>query len=567
MKAKNIYSLTSVFIITGTIAGLVFSVADVAAEHFFQYRMFRLIALCLQKNLNKWVSISFVSSLIILLFFFILLFFWRFISNFLEFRIKNKKILRWPEFFKFLKTGTVNKTSLTAIVMLLLLNMGILIDRRVCCPRGPNIILIVVDCLRPDHLGCYGYKRDTSPAIDELAKNGIIFTNAYSNAPWTKPSVASMFTSVYPNEHGAKTMNDILPDALLTIAEFLKNSGYYTCYFNGGNYCIGKHFNFDQGFDYYTLKPSKLNKSTGLTDSFMAHVDSISPKKFFAYIHYMDTHVPYNVNRFNNLFVRKIDTYFEPGVDYISNWHIRIMTSHDRMSEEERSYLISLYDGQIRFVDESIKKMVAFLKDRKILDDTLIILTADHGEEFWEHNNYEHGHTLYNELLHVPLIIYGNRLKPAKVTERVRLIDLFPSIMQMASIEDKNSFYRGSSFKESIDGKGGQSEQVLFSTATLYGDEKYCLIKGDKKIIINSFERKDKKKLFGYACRDNLEIYNLSKDPHEKHNMEDSDIKSISQLKKELRRFRDLTPLFRDAEAVISEDLKSKLKAIGYMTD
>jgi arylsulfatase A-like enzyme len=481
-----------------------------------------------------------------------------------EIRFKNKKEPGVNNLNGVLIIKLVKKTAPAIIGVLLFLNIGIFIDTG-NKSESPNIILIVVDCLRPDHLSCYGYTRNTSPAIDELAGKGVFFRNAYSNAPWTKPSVASIFTSVYPNEHSAISLNDVLPEGVLTIAEFLKNSGFHTCFFNGGNYSIGREFNFDQGFDYYSLKPFNQNKTTGLTDNFISHINSIYPKKFFAYIHYMDTHVPYNKNDYNTLFDPKANTYLEPGINYISNWHIRIMTHNNRLTEEDRDYLISLYDGQIRLVDENIKKIITALKVRKDFDNTVIILTSDHGEEFWEHNNYEHGHTLYNELLHVPLIIYGNRLKHFEVKKQASLIDIFPVIMEMLNIEYKNSFIRGTGLKRIFNRNADQPEDPLFFTGTLYGDEKYSMLKGDKKIIINTSNTKKKEKLYGYSNKDNLEIYDLTRDPLEKQNPKDSDNQTVSLLKKDLKKFIDLKPQHRNAEVVINDELKEKLMSLGYV--
>ena len=578
MKTKHIFCLISVSLHAGFALGLFFSFCDIDANQYIQNNLFRIAVLSLQDNLNRWVSILLASCLLLLILFFLVLFLWRFVLNVIEIRFKDSnrfKLIqpfRHPAFASLSAAALnsynfINIAALTGIAFLFLLNIGVFSDKKTNDPSGPNIVLIVIDCLRPDHLGCYNYTRDTSPAIDDLAKNGVLFQNAYSCAPWTKPSVASIFTSIYPNEHGVINFNDILPDGVVTIAEFLKNKGYYTSFFNGGNFCIGKHFNFSQGFDYYCMLPYKSFKATGLTNNFMEQISRIYPKKFFAYIHYMEPHNPYNKNSYNNLFTKQPLSYLQPGVDYVSSWHIRIMTNNDRMPEEDMSHVISLYDAQIRFVDESIKRIVAFLKEKNIFDNTLIIITSDHGEEFWEHNNYEHGHTLYNELLHVPLIISGNKLKPAVTTKMAGLMDLFPSILDFADIKGDRSFCRGISMKKEMHGERDKSQRPFFFTSTLYGDEKYSLIKDNMKIILNSSETKNKERLYGYSSTDSIEIYNLLKDPEEQHNLVGADQKTLSLLKKELQEFRALNSKFEDTEFVIDNDLKNKLEAIGYITN
>ncbi len=543
----KIFSAISTGVIVGFSAGTVFSFHEVITQHYFQYQMFRLICLSLQKHLNKWTLIS------ILLFLcgsFVLTLF----PHRKSFSISQTKRLY-----------DIKKISFSLLALLLCLNLGIIIEPVIKKPPGPNILLIVIDCLRPDHLGCYGYGRNTSPAIDSLAARGALFKNAYSNAPWTKPSVATIFTSLYPNDHNVVNSSSAMPDGILTMAEILKNSGYNTFFFNGGNAFLKKKFNFDQGFETCTFRDHKTTNADAITDDFLAYIQSLNKKNFFAYLHYMDAHAPYTKNDFNYLFTRTINNRFQPGDRNGGLKYAKVLTLQNRLSDADKRYIVSLYDGQIRFIDENINRIFKFLKQSNLLKNTVIIITSDHGEEFWEHDNFEHGHSLYNELLKVPLIIFGSKIQQGVITDNVRLIDLLPTVMQICNIKSSMNF-RGLNFMELLNGKRSAESLPVFASGTLYGAEKYCLIKGGDKIIQNTNNMDNKWNLIGYASPYRLELYNLQTDPLEKNNLGEN-YKKTAELQKELDAFKNTNPLFqKDTSCVVIDgDIKEKLGALGYV--
>lgn len=461
-------------------------------------------------------------------------------------------------------TKFIKVTAMILVISLLGLNVGIFAygKRENNASKRPNVLLIVIDALRQDHLGCFGYKRNTSPNINALAKEGILFKHAYSNAPWTKPSVASLFSSLPPNKHTAVNKNDILPDEIPVIAEMLKNEGYHTFCFVGGNKFIGKRFNFHQGFDIY--RNSRINAAK-LTKKFLSLISKPQGKRFFAYIHYMDVHLPYNNNKYNDTFVQKKGKhFFLPGK--IRAKDCRKLAHFDKLSSMDKKHLVSLYDGQIRFVDENIKKIISVLKKNNMLNDTLVVITADHGEEFWEHNNYEHGHTLYNELIHVPLIITGNNLKKSEVKRPVRLIDLLPTILKMVDVESAHYNLEGARLFDKREGKNNELETSIFAMGTLYGDEKYCLIRGDRKLIINTGEEEKKKnRLIGFRNKSKMEFYDITKDPLEKENLVNTEHKEVSRLKRILAEFINAQPMFKGKKAILDKETKEGLKSLGYL--
>lgn len=505
--------------------------------------MFRLAALALRDPLLQMILVILLIDLVLLTLFLL----WKYL---IAKKIKVQLLFKTGN-FKYIK-----RTAALIMLLFLISTAVIFIHTGIRQkPTGPNIILVVVDCLRADHLSCCGYSRETSPNIDDLAGEGILFKNAYSNSPWTKPSVASIFTSLHANKHNTINIKNTLPGEALTIAEVLKNSGYHTCFINGGNPHLTGRFNFDQGFDTY-ISQSRADR---LTNKFLAYMKTRKKQKFFTYLHYMDLHLPYNDNRFNGLFSNTVAaSFFKPGKILMDN--VRLLTERKCLSAQEKNDLEALYDGQIKFIDTALKDITAALKKENMFENTLIIITADHGEEFWEHNNYEHGHTVYNEVIHVPLIIAGGKFKNTVINNPVSLVDLFPTILAAAHIPVENDTIHGKNLLK-------VQPKPVFSMGTLFGTEKYCLVKGKMKLVFNSGTRRGKKPLPGYRSNDKFELYNLESDPMEKHNLKNDLPEIVAKMKKELDKFKNISSPLRGRKAALDkeEELKEKLKSLGYL--
>jgi arylsulfatase A-like enzyme len=589
--------------------------------------MYRLIAVSAQQFLNKWVLLSVCCGIVIVVAIFSLKLLRKVISGIILIQIKNTRlfkaltlgigctaifayclrqihlfylqdkaqILRLMVYFlllitvalsgwllfklkiniidKILNLKILRGAFVCLIATLILLNLGIYVDGKFNTPTGPNIIMIVVDCLRADHLGCYGYGRNTSPTIDKLAAQGIVFNNAYSNAPHTIASFASLFTSLLPNVHNTINQSDVFHKENLTIAKVLKNDGYQTFYFNGGNPNTAGQ-NFISGFDevFFQVEipaPDQyITNGNKVTDLVVSFLSGINEKKFFTLIHYMDTHTVYHKNEYNNLFLEKTktNTFLEPGFSTLLPGQIRKMFLNNMLSVDDINYLISLYDGQIRFVDENLKRIVEALKKNNLFDDTVVIITADHGEEFFDHNNFGHGQSLYNELLRIPLIITGPTMPHREVRDNVILIDLFPTILDIADINKSLfPFLQGRSLLGLMRGEKADSERSIFATATLFGDEKYCIISANNKLILNTYNNKNKRPLFGYSSQDGLELYDLSIDPNEKINIAAKKPQLTAQLQKELAKYMNPSTAFERRSVPIDAATKDKLKALGYV--
>ncbi|MDH4271457.1 MAG: sulfatase-like hydrolase/transferase [Candidatus Aminicenantes bacterium] len=425
-------------------------------------------------------------------------------------------------------------------------------------PRPDHIIIITLDAVRPDHLGCYGYSRGISPNIDRLAQQGVAFLNAYANAPWTKPSVASLFSSLYPNIHRTVDRDHSLPDQVRTMAERLKESGYFTCFFNGGNPLIHE-FRFDQGFDFYAYEESL--DSAEVVRKLQSFLPQAQGKNIFAYIHLMDTHLPYHLHEGNRELAAQAPRNFVPG--QFERRDVREPTARGELTAEEKAYLVALYDEQIRYSDKTVGELTALLQTAGILDHSLLILTSDHGEELWDHENYEHGHSLYEEVLRVPLIMVNEHLPAVRLESRVRLIDILPSIMELVRPGFDRDDLAGESVWRYL--KKDDGKRPVFAAGTIHGDEKFCLIKDDWKVILNTNDLTTNRPLIGFRAEDAVELYDLKSDPGERHNLRDGKSGEIAGLLKELASLINTESPIQARKEILDQKTVERLKSLGYL--
>ncbi len=317
--------------------------------------------------------------------------------------------------------------------------------RRHTADKRPNIIVICIDTLRRDHVGAYGYQRQTTPTIDALASENVLFANAYPNSNWTKPSVASLLTGLYVSQHGVKyvvtdqsdslPVTQRLPEDATTLAEILKSQGYATIGVVE-NVHISAKLGFAQGFDVWDEEPYG---ATSVTNQLISHLGQ-SQEPFFAYVHYFDPHAPYYRTRFY-----EGEGEIQPGLQEAKATDYR-WTSYtfgmDRalvgLSFLERQRLVDLYDGEIRSVDVGIARLFAELRARGQYDNSWIIITADHGENFYETGRMTHPHDCFeNPQIRIPLIMKMPAWESAHsevVADTVQLVDIVPTVMSYLDI-------------------------------------------------------------------------------------------------------------------------------------
>jgi arylsulfatase A-like enzyme len=427
--------------------------------------------------------------------------------------------------------------------------------------EGPSFVLLVVDCMRPDHLGCFGYTRDTSPTIDALARSGWCFERAYAPSPWTKPSVASLFTSQLPGSHGLTDPGQRAPDQLLLLAEVLRNSGYKNFLINGGNVFLKKEFNLHQGFHSYDYLPHTTRSAPDLVQTFLRRVAGVGGGRFFAYLHYMDAHAPYTSNAHNTRYATKIFKDYPPGNPATQ---LNALRGLDSVGPELQQYFLDLYDGQIHFVDASVRALLQGLELLGRLDNTLFIITADHGEEFWEHGSTEHGHSLYDELLHVPLIIAGSPVSARRIPEPVSLIDVMPTVLELAGIPHAGENTQAVSL---VPGSGNLSpDRAIYASGTLYGPESYCLILNNRKLIYRTSEQKNKWDLSGPRAPAGYQLFDLKRDPAEKNSLASED-EAPPELENLLGDYLRTSPRFVSPHTVNvgGDGMRAQLESLGYV--
>ena len=302
-------------------------------------------------------------------------------------------------------------------------------------PR-PGVILVSVDTLRPDHLGCYGYPRPTSPRIDHFRNEAVLFRQAISHAPSTLASHASMLSGLLPYHHRASwEAKTRLPEEAVTLAELLRDAGYATAAITGGGQ-MQTIFGLDQGFDRYEIYGRQ--DLGGAADAAIRWLERAGGSEFFLFLHRYHVHHPYDPDP-EVLALFEPDGYDGPLPDAIGPEILdRINSGELEIGDADRAHVVATYDAEIREMDAGFGRLVDWLEASGLAETTLLILTSDHGEELGEHGAMGwHSHTLYDELLRVPLLARfpGGRWAGGTVDAQVRLQDLPATILGAVGIE------------------------------------------------------------------------------------------------------------------------------------
>lgn len=459
-------------------------------------------------------------------------------------------------------------------------------------PRGA--IVVVIDTLRADHLGSYGYARATSPQIDALAADGTRFASAITTAPWTLPALGSLWTSTYPSVHGALRRSNeqlwirdranfhpysVLDGSRVTLAEVLQANGFATAAFIDGCYSSSL-FGMGQGFD--TVVEDEVDGIRLNVEALLRWIDT-TPGRFFVYLHTLEVHSPYTppgdppairgrsdeaAQRVRQVFEEERRRYatidFDPdyrgpvngsldSLEY-ARPHFGAVAADTRRSLE---HLIALYDRGIAYDDFWIGQLISGLKARGLYDQTAIVVTADHGEEFLEHGNLEHGKTLYDEVLHIPLImrVPGAR-RGAVVPDQVGIIDVMPTLLDLLQVGHALTL-QGISLAPAFSGGPVPSRRMLFAEGDIAGE-------------LSAFRTSQLKYIQGRAG-ERRQAYDLERDPHETENLCAADASHCGDFASVLDEWESDTRAIaaqrypaQPPTAVISEDTRERLRALGY---
>jgi arylsulfatase A-like enzyme len=420
------------------------------------------------------------------------------------------------------------------------------ITRRDGRATGWNLVLISLDTLRADHLGCYGYHRQTSPNLDALAARGIRFATVVSQCPWTRPSHKALFSGVYPASRGG------LDSPFL--AQILWQAGYRTGALTGGGQ-VDHKLGFMAGFETYRVQ-DWLHRP----ELVLRWLEADRGRPGFLFLHTYEVHDAYTDRRFAEGMPRgRLPESFAKQ----TWWHYR------RLAEEERAYVEALYDGDIAFTDDRLGVLLRELQDAGLLRRTVIVVTSDHGEQFWEHGSWRHGSTMYDHDLLVPLIVHlppGLRARVggeqatvgAVIEQQVSLVDIYPTLLDLLDIELDHEIH-GRSVLPLLAGRELEPGRAFAENTNIRTWERKTL-RTDRYKFILSYPKKANE-----GGGTTWELYDLARDPGERHNLVERHPEAAARLFAEIEAIRGRhEQLEEELPADISPQLRREIEALGY---
>lgn len=437
----------------------------------------------------------------------------------------------------------------------------------------PNLLFVMIDTLRADHVGCYGYERGTTPSIDRLAEEGVRFDQMIASSSWTMPSLMTMFTSLPASLHGVVNQESRLGKGVTTLAEKLSEAGYETAGFISNPLAHSK-FGYGRGFelydDYSVFLAADLNLFEELEGGTGIRTLSSSPmisrravkwlgkkrnpdKPFFLFLLYFDPHADYTP---------------PPPYDrrFGKSWadrdrNIGLMRKKTIFTDREKEQVVALYDGEVLFTDKHIGEVIEYLTDAGLSGNTLKIVVADHGEEFWDHGGTGHGQTLYDELVRIPCIIHwpANLPDPMVVRRQVCHADLMPTVLDAFELPVPKQC-RGHSLlplMESLDQP--QRPDIVFTETEV------------RKMNIKA-ARSNKGKLIWDLQGNRKAAYDLVSDPREQDPNSPADLPEAGKLDRAIEHWwrrivaeRGPEVITRTKPAELDPQLRRAMRALGYL--
>lgn len=613
-SAGNVLSALAAGTVAGFVVGLIVAVSGITAHQYVPQKMYRLVALGFRDSLNRWVAAGILISLV-LIFLFVLAGMSRrvFKAGKLETRIGNggrarsallacllcPLFLFWggwainhywlPDVFSpvslicnaallalaVLLGGLMARTRWEVLVrianrargpacvllaLLLALNLWI----RIWCgggvdPSAPSLVLISIDTLRADRLGCYGYGRNTTPNIDIFSREAALFKDAITPRAETTPAMVSVLTGLYPHTHSVRTLGAPLRSRILTLQEILLNNGYTTAAFIG-NWILKKRYSgLHHGFETYDdeLPDKDLNvdiyerKAPDINGAVFRWLDSNHDNKFFLWVHYQDVHGPYIApEKYRELFDGEGD---DPVAEELVPVYQKVPWVESRAGSVDADIYRNGYDAEILFCDEYVGSLIEKI-DELGLKNVVVIITADHGESLGEHDYYfAHGKYVYDQCSRVPLLVRMPSSKGAKVIEKqVNIMDITPTLLEIA----------GCPFPPEIE---GISLRPLIEKDESQVPEAPVFLErfNDIKAV-----RMDRWKYISNLHNNTEELYDLERDPEETRNVLSENVEIAAGLKKVLREWMkesDIPRVRKLRDRELSEEEREAFRALGYL--
>ena len=428
-------------------------------------------------------------------------------------------------------------------------------------PR-PDILLISLDTTRADHLSAYGYERKTSPALERLSEEGILFEAAYAPSATTGPSHATLFTSVSPISHGITKNGRELDLGWKTLAEVLGQEGYQTAAVVS-SYVLSARFGYDRGFASFDEDFSQAEVPEGVTlwegdeveGKFYGRADDTArralqwledrsepQKPFFLFVHFFDAHDPYVIPE-------GYQPPFVPGPE----------------ESLKRNRVVFMYDATLAYMDQEIGRLLDGLVRMGLDEDTLVVVTGDHGEGLMERGHWHHGVHIYEEGVRVPLIVRlpGRRSAGLRIPTPVSWLDLAPSLLALSGISSQEGF-QGESLAEVMTGQGAldPTRSVWLYRRHYEGDEE---VEAGQAVGEAWGLRRGRWKLIWAEEENRLELYDLETDPEEKVDLAMERPDQAATLKAELEVWLASQPRSRGGDVLLDAESRRKLKALGYV--
>ena len=427
--------------------------------------------------------------------------------------------------------------------------------------RPKNVIVILIDTVRADVFAKFNPdNKVVTPAFDALADKSTVFVNAYNQENWTKPSVATTLSGTYPTTHDTKSDSAKLPDEVELISEYLKGNGFATAGFVANGY-VSKKFGFERGWDVFKnyIRLEKPSEAEYVYGDALEWLKANRDKPHFLYIQTIDPHVVYRVER------EYTKNYFDGdykgplGPSIIAEEQIALGKKKMKATERDLAWLKALYWGEVTYHDEHMGRFLAELETMGALDDTVLIVTNDHGEELGEHGRYGHGHSLYEELLRAPMLVHYPPMFPAQVRpEVVENVDVAPTIVDLLGLKPMQKA-DGTSLLPLIAGEAVQRPYYALSE----------FLSGKRAIRVGDYK-------MHYSAGPNVSIYQVTKDRTEAEDIANGNLiarrllevhrgEALAALDKR-QRLQDISikRQFKAGEADIDPELRKQLEALGY---
>jgi len=449
------------------------------------------------------------------------------------------------------------------------------------CQHKPNVLLISIDSLRADHVGAYGYQRDTTPTLDRLAASGARFETAVSSTSWTLPAHVALFTALPDTAHGVQRPVQALSPDIPTLAQAMRAGGYHTVGFYSGPF-LHPVFGFGRGFDSYidctsygAGKRLRSRKSTSagvravsrfhrashrdvtnpcIFRKVTTQLDRLGNRPFFFFVHMWDVHYDY-------IPPPPYDRLFD--ADYQGSMNGRNFHENKKfrpgMQARDFQHIVALYDGEIRYTDDTVASLLRELERLHRLDDTLVVVVSDHGDEFLDHGGKGHRTTLFDELVRIPLIFsFPGRIPAQQIPEAVSIIDVAPTILELTGLPPMSDVVGRSLIGLINRAAAPWKPRAVISELQAPPRPELQAIRGPHEKLILS------------PSRDRVRYFDLETDPKEQHPIRDRDDPRVQRLSRELAHrlgeYRAMRAMRGHTDkAVIDPATEAELRSLGYL--